>query len=148
MATVACMSRTRKRTVGSVTEIALVRLREWPENPRAIRAERLDALRHAMLEDRAMLWARPLLHLPDGTVFAGNMRLRAARELGWETIPAIEVAISIDEASVWALRDNNAYGEWDEPALAEILADLADRGVDVALAGFADRDLDRILAHL
>ena len=101
-----------------------------------------------MLEDRAMLWARPLLHLPDGTVFAGNMRLRGARELGWDTIPALEVDLSLDEARVWALRDNNSYGEWDEPALAEILAELADRGLDVALAGFADRDLDRILSHL
>jgi DNA modification methylase len=32
--------------------------------------------------------------------------------------------------------------------LAEILGQLGQRGLDVALAGFADRDLDRILAHL
>jgi DNA modification methylase len=142
------MRASRTPTVGTVSEVELARLREWPENPRAIRAERLTALKRAMLEDRAMLWARPLLHLPDGTVFAGNMRLRAARELGWDTIPALEVDLSPDAARVWALRDNNAYGEWDEPALAEILAGLADRGLEVALAGFADRDLDRILAHL
>jgi DNA modification methylase len=95
-----------------------------------------------------MLWARPLIALMDGTVIAGNMRLRAARALGWDTIPAVRVDLSWNDARVWALRDNNAYGEWDEPKLAEILADLADRQVDVALAGFADRDLDRILAHL
>jgi DNA modification methylase len=142
------MARSSTPVVDTAREVELARLREWSENPRTIRAERLTALKRAMLEDRAMLWARPLLHLPDGTVFAGNMRLRAARELGWDTIPALEVELSPDEAHVWALRDNNAYGEWDEPALAEILAGLADRGLDVALAGFADRDLDRILAHL
>jgi DNA modification methylase len=140
--------KTRSPVVGSVEEAELARLREWPENPRTISDERLRALQRAMVSDREMLWARPLLHLPDGTVFAGNMRLRAARELGWDTIPALEVDLSADEARVWALRDNNAYGEWDEPALAEILAELAERGVDVALGGFADRDLDRILAHL
>jgi DNA modification methylase len=134
--------------VGAVSEVALARLREWPENPRTISEHRLEQLAQAMVADRSMLWARPLLCLPDGTVFAGNMRLRAAVALGWDTIPAVQVDLSPDEARVWALRDNNAYGEWDEPALAEILADLADKGVDVALAGFAERDLDRILAHL
>ena len=134
--------------VGSLTEVKIARLREWPENPRTITESRLAQLMQAMVAEREMLFARPLLHLPDGTVFAGNMRLRAARALGWDTIPAIEVDLSEDEARMWALRDNNAYGEWDEPALAEILSVLADRGVDFALAGFADRDLDRILAHL
>jgi DNA modification methylase len=142
------MRRTRTPTVGPVTEAEVARLREWPENPRTISEERLAQLKQAMVADRAMLSARPILHLASGLTFAGNMRLRAARELGWETIPAAEVDVSLAEARVWALRDNNAYGEWDEPALAEILAGLADRGLDVALAGFADRDLDRILAHL
>lgn len=134
--------------VGAVSEVELACLREWPDNPRTITESRLEQLKHALIAGREMLRARPLLCLRDGTVIAGNMRLRAARELGWDTIPVIEVDLSPDEARVWALRDNNAYGEWDEPALAEILAELADRGLDVALAGFADRDLDRILAHL
>jgi site-specific DNA-methyltransferase (adenine-specific) len=49
---------------------------------------------------------------------------------------------------LWALRDNSSYGAWDEPALAELLAELDLAGVDLALTGFADRDLDRILAGL
>ena len=142
------MPKTKIPSVGQVEEVALARLREWPENPRTISDSRLEQLKHALIAGRAMLWARPLLCLPDGTVIAGNMRLRAARALGWDTIPVIFVDLSPDDARMWALRDNSAYGEWNEPALAEILADLADRGVDVALAGFADRDLDRILAHL
>jgi len=141
-------SRARKVAVGAVSEVALGELREWEQNPRWISEPRLAALKRAMVEGRAMLQARPLLALPDGRVLAGNMRLRAARELGWETIPVIYVDLSEDEARVWALRDNNQYGEWDERALAEILAGLAERGIDLALAGFADRDLDRILGHL
>ena len=49
---------------------------------------------------------------------------------------------------MWALRDNNMWGEWDEPVLAELLAELAAGGVDLALTGFEGRDLDRILAGL
>ena len=85
-----------------------------------------------------MLWARPLLALPDGTVIAGNQRLRAALELGLGDDPGdLRRPLARSEARLWALRDNNAYGEWDEPALAEILAELAADGVDLALAGFA-----------
>src|SRR5207244_5941955 len=100
-----------------------------------------------LLEDREMLAARPLLALPDGTVFAGNQRLRAARELGWRTIPVLTVELEWGRARLWALRDNNPYGEWDEPLLAELLAELAADGVDLALAGFGSADLDRLLAE-
>lgn len=133
---------------GTITEVPLSALREWDENPRTISEPRFAALKRALVESRAMLWARPLIALSDGSVIGGNMRLRAARALGWETIPVVFVDLSLDEARVWALRDNNAYGEWDEPKLAEILAGLKARSVDMALAGFADRDLDRILAQL
>ena len=107
-----------RERVGNVTEVGVSRLREWPENPRAISASRLAALQQAMTDDPEMLWARPVIALLDGTVIAGNMRLRAGRELGWETIPTIYVDLSPDEARLWALRDNNQYGEWDEPALS------------------------------
>ncbi len=95
-----------------------------------------------------MLWARPLIALPDGTVICGNQRLLAARELGWQTIPTITVDLDRDRARLWALRDNNQYGEWDEQALAELLGELAADGVDLALTGFQSRDLDRLLAGL
>jgi ParB-like chromosome segregation protein Spo0J len=92
-----------------------------------------------------MLQARPLLALPDGAVIAGNQRLLAARELGWQTIPAITVELDRERARLWAPRDNNPYGEWNEPALAELLAELAKGGLDLALSGFAGRELDRLL---
>src|SRR4051812_37527996 len=95
-----------------------------------------------------MLTARPLLALPDGTVVCGNQRLLAAVELGWDSIPVITIDIDPQRARLWALRDNNSYGAWDEPALAELLAELHADGVELALTGFADRDLDRILAGI
>jgi hypothetical protein len=123
-------------------------LRLWPDNPRLIRPERLAQLKQALAADPAMLWARPLLALPNGTVIAGNQRFLAAVELGWQTIPALIVDLDSRRARVWALRDNKSYGEWDEPALAEILADLQGDGTDLALAGFVGRELVRILGQL
>jgi DNA modification methylase len=93
-----------------------------------------------------MLWARPLVALPDGTVVMGNQRLLAARELGWATIPVLYAELDPQRARVWALRDNNAYGEWEELALAALLDELAGGGVELALTGFESGELDRLLA--
>src|SRR5439155_20661936 len=138
----------RSSPVSALAELPLERLRCWPENPRTIRPKRLEQLKRALADDRAMLRARPLLALPDGTVIAGNQRLRAARELGWATIPVITVALEPERVRLWALRDNNPYGDWDEPALAELLAELAGGGVDLALSGFAGRELEHLLAGI
>jgi DNA modification methylase len=93
-----------------------------------------------------MLRARPLIALPDGTVVAGNQRLMALRELGWATVPVVVADISWERARVWALRDNAAYGEWDEHALAELLQELSADGVDLVLTGFEPVELDRLLS--
>ena len=134
--------------VTPVVDLPLAGLRPWPGNPRTIRPERLEDLKRAMLADREMLSARPLLALPDGTVIAGNQRLLAAQELGWETIPVLTVDLDPERARLWALRDNNQFGEWDQPALAELLSELAEGGVDLALTGFAGGEIDTILAGL
>jgi hypothetical protein len=131
-----------------VVEMPLSALRPWPDNPRFISASALEQLKQALISDPAMLWARPVIALLDGTVVCGNQRLLVACELGWQTIPAITVDLDHDHARVWALRDNNQYGEWDEAALAELLSELAADGIDLALTGFASNDLDRLLASL
>src|SRR5437879_2217496 len=99
--------------VGRVEEVSVGRLRLWPGNPRRIAPTRLDDLKRALQGDPAMLWARPLIALPSGVVVAGNQRLRAAVELGWESIPTLFVDLDWERAKVWALMDHNAWGEWD-----------------------------------
>jgi DNA modification methylase len=134
--------------VSEPRELPLAALRSWPENPRSIRPDRLADLMKALEADREMLAARPLIALPDGTVICGNQRLLAAKQLGWDSLPVITADLDAQRARLWALRDNSPYGAWNEPALAELLAELNLQDVDLALTGFADRDLDRILAGL
>jgi DNA modification methylase len=93
-----------------------------------------------------MLWARPLIALRNGTVIAVNQRLLAALQLGWETIPVVFVDLDPAEARLSALKDNYAWGEWDEPVLAELLAELERDGLDPLLGGFTSAELDRYLA--
>ena len=131
-----------------VAEVSMGRLRPWSSNPRRIAPSRLEDLQRSLADDPSMLWARPLIALPDGTVVCGNQRLAAARELGWSTIPVLFVDLDATRAKVWALRDNSAWGEWDEPLLAEVLAELNAGGIDLALTGFEGREVDRLLEGL
>jgi DNA modification methylase len=131
-----------------VRELPVSQLSVWKENPRSISDSRMAELQQALESDPEMLWARPLIALPDGVVICGNQRLLAARESGWTKIPVITVELDRERARLWALRDNASYGVWDEPALAELLAELAGDGVDLALTGFESSDLDRYLAGL
>ena len=142
-------NRASSRTaVGAMAQLPTALLKPWPENPRTISEARLTDLKRSLVEDREMLEARPLIALPDGTVILGNQRLQIALELDWKTIPVITVDLTPERARLWALRDNNSYGEWDEPALANMLAELKADGVDLALAGFPSGDVDRILAGI
>ena len=95
-----------------------------------------------------MLRARPLIALPDGTVIAGNQRLLAARELGWETVPVVFADLDETRAAEWALRDNRAYAQDVDEQLAVLLAELAQAGRDLTLTGFGSGELDRLLADL
>jgi ParB-like nuclease domain len=131
-----------------VVQARVAELRENPENPRSISEPRLDALTRSIDADPAMLAARPLIALPDGTVIAGNMRLRAAKALGWETIPVVYADLDPQRARLWLLRDNNPYGEWDEAGVSSLLAELAAAGEELELTGFGVEDLDRLLADL
>lgn len=61
-----------------------------PKNPRFIRDERYNALKHSIEEAPEMLGLRELLVYPyegKNIVIGGNMRLRACLDLGYAEIP-------------------------------------------------------------
>lgn len=127
--------------------VSLAKLKVWPDNPRTLKKRDFERLKRDMQRHQGLLEARPLVALPDGTVIMGNMRLRAAQELGWRAIPCMTVDLSPEEAHAWAMIDNNAYGEWDETNLAELLARDQAQGFDVRSMGFRPELLERLLGR-
>lgn len=126
--------------------VPLARLRPAPWNPRTIREPRFKNLCQSIQADPDFLWRRPVLAMADGTVYAGNMRLRAAQHLGWESVPAIVEDVPEQLAKERALRDNRGWGDDDDQALAELLYALREAGSDVGLLGFEDAEIDALLA--
>lgn len=125
----------------------LVRIRdlqpaEW--NPRTIDKDRFENLRKAIRDDPEFLWHRPILAVKDGTIYAGNMRYRAAEKEGLKEVPAIVEDITLEQAKVRALRDNGQWGEWQEQQLAELIASIPEVQRDTL--GFDPGELERLLA--
>lgn len=128
-----------------IVDTPIDRLKANPRNPRRISQARLEQLMKALEHDPEMLRARPLIALPDGTVIAGNQRLRAARELGWKKIPTVTVDLDERRQHEWTLRDNAGYGEDDDELVAELLRELAGMGGDVDLTGYASAQVEALL---
>jgi DNA modification methylase len=124
-------------------------LKANPRNPRRISPERAEQLARSLAAEPDMLRARPLLARADGTVFAGNQRLEAARRLGWETVPTVFVT-DLDEVreAYWMFLDNRAFGEDDDDLAAELLAELNERGGDLDLTGYTRAETDGLLRRL
>jgi DNA modification methylase len=79
-------------------------------------------------------------------VLAGNHTLKAARDLGWDTIAAVTVDVDDDQAARIVLADNRTadLATHDDRLLLELLADLP----DLDGTGYDPGDLDELEALL
>ena len=87
--------------------------------------------------------------LVDGTngVIAGHGRILAARKLGMDTVPVIELAhLSEAQKRAYVIADNKLAlnAGWDDEMLQLEISDLTDVGFDVSLLGFSDDELSLI----
>jgi DNA modification methylase len=86
----------------------------------------------------------------DRKVIAGHTRLRAAHKLGLREVPVRLLDLSESDAQLLALADNRLgeIAEWDEEALARVLADLKAQDGELTASGFDEKEIDRLLAEL
>lgn len=130
---------------GEPQQVALKELRSSDWNPRTIGSERFKNLCSSMQADPDFLRLRPILARADGSIYAGNMRFRAAQKLGYKTVWAVMQDVSEQLAQERAARDNNSWGEWDDQALGEMLAGLKEMGSDVGTLGFDTKALEALM---
>jgi len=94
-------------------------------------------------------WTVPILTDSQNGIVAGHGRVLAARKLGLERVPVIELA-HMNEAQkrAYVLADNQLAlnAGWDEALLRLELADLSNLGFDLGLIGFGEGELERLLA--
>ena len=102
-----------------------------PKNPRQWTQTDIDRTAKSIREDEDFLEDRPLLVVPDGkkyVVFAGNLRLTAAKKEGLAELPCVVYNPDTDEDHLTvkrrAMKDNGTFGAWDWDELANNWDDL------------------------
>ena len=94
-------------------------------------------------------WTNPILVDGDNGIIAGHGRLAAARKLALAEVPVIELAhLSPTQKRAYLISDNRLALDagWDEEMLSLELAELAEAGYELALTGFDDAEIARLLA--
>jgi DNA modification methylase len=89
----------------------------------------------------------PVLVDHTGKVLAGHGRVLACQTLGWESVPAIELAhLTPAQARAFAIADNRLTetSSWDDALLAESLRELAaaELNFDIEATGFTMGEID------
>jgi DNA modification methylase len=93
-------------------------------------------------------WTNPVLVDGASGIIAGHGRVMAARKLGLEQVPVIELAqMSEAQKRAYVLADNQLAlnAGWDDELLRLELADLSELGFDLGLIGFGAGELERLL---
>ena len=115
-----------------------------PENPRFIRDNKYKALLKSMQEDPEFLEIREIAVYDRGAdvpekeryvCMGGNMRYRAAKELGWTSVPCKVIPTGYDPAKIrrFVLKDNASFGETDWDLLINNFTpdEIASAAIDV-----------------
>lgn len=109
-------------------------IKENKDNPRSISKEKFEKLVKSIKDAPWMLRIRPLVIDSNNIVLGGNMRLKACREAGMDSVPVISAGDLTDEQKKeFIVKDNVGYGDWDLDALANDydLKTLDDWGLDL-----------------
>jgi ParB-like chromosome segregation protein Spo0J len=115
------------------------------EHPDNARRGNVDAIANSLQAHGQ--FAPIVVQRSTGYVIKGNHTVRAARQLGWDSLSAVTLDVDDDQAKRILLADNRTsdLGVYDETSLTDLLASL---GGDLSGTGYDDGDLDARLAAL
>ena len=109
--------------MSEILSFKISRIKPNPKNPRTIRDEKFEKLKKSIQDFPDMLMKRPLVCFTDTdsklVVLGGNMRLKAAQDLGLKELPVILAdGWTEEQKAEFLIKDNVGFGEWDWQQLA------------------------------
>ena len=93
-------------------------------------------------------WTNPILVDGGNGIIAGHGRLMAARKLGYDKVPVIELKdMTETQKRAYVIADNQLAmnSGWDTSLLTLELTDLQEEGFDLELLGFDPKELNALL---
>jgi ParB-like chromosome segregation protein Spo0J len=122
-----------------------------PKNPRVIKDDKFAKLVQSIKDFPQMLEKRPLVCFTDTdkklVVLGGNMRLKAAKEVGLKELPVLLADDWNEEQKAqFLIKDNVGFGEWNWDELKEDwnVEQLADWGLDLPSFEVAESEEDEL----
>lgn len=123
----------------------------FEENPREIDKEQFEKLKNSIKEfgfvEPIVVNLRNDKSFTDSerksTIVGGNMRYRAAKELGFKEIDIVEIDIDKNREKILNIALNRISGKWDIEKLEKMIYDLSDKelDLDLDLTGLEDWEL-------
>lgn len=96
-------------------------------------------------------WTNPILIDGESGIIAGHGRVLAARKLGLERVPTIELSgLTEAQKRAYILTDNRLALDagWDEEMLKLEFAELEKEGFELSKTGFSDEEINEMMADL
>lgn len=121
------------------------RLVPYAKNARTHSAEQVAQIAASIVQ---FGFTNPILVDSKDGIIAGHGRLLAARKLDLAEVPVVVLDhLSETQRRAYVLADNKLAmnAGWDEQLLAAELRELEDEGLDLALVGFSDEELETLL---
>lgn len=96
-------------------------------------------------------WTNPILIDGENGIIAGHGRVLAARKLGLERVPTIELSgLTEAQKRAYILADNRLALDagWDEEMLKLEFAELEKEGFELSKTGFSDEEIREMMTDL
>ena len=126
-----------------------------PKNPRIIKDDKFNKLVKSLKEFPEMLEKRPLICFTDidkkFVVLGGNMRLKAAKEIGLKELPILLADDWTEEQkNEFLIKDNVGFGEWDWDMIANEwdAQEIEEWGLDIPVFKTDDIELDDLSSDI
>ena len=117
-----------------IEKVKIYEIRENDDNPRFIKKDKFNKLVKSVKDFPEMLKLRPIVINKDNVILGGNMRYKAAKELGLDEVYILRAEeLTPEQEQEFIIKDNSGFGEWDWDILANgwDTAELKDWGIDV-----------------
>ena len=122
------------------TVLKIAALKPAKYNPRKITDWELRKLMRSI---ESFGFVEPVVVNKDGTIIGGHQRIEAAKNLGMEEVPVVQVDMPENKAKALNLALNRIGGEFDDALLKSLLEQLGEE--DKMLSGFDEKEIAKLL---
>lgn len=127
---------------------AVSELIPYARNARTHSDEQIERIADSI---REFGWTNPILIDGENGIIAGHGRVLAARKLGLEKVPTIELSgLTEAQKRAYIIADNRLALDagWDEEMLKLEFAELEKLGFELSKTGFSDEEINEMMADL